>query len=137
MPNQQELGKFVDDGRGNYPGECVSLVKRLCPQLPSTGLWKQGRQVRDILAKGEAVLPGTAIATFNSKGKFDGHAAVYYFWIPIEIPSEGGMNLIWESSVIQVYDQYNHPRKPVGTRDLPFNDSKTDVNNANKFYLIE
>ena len=63
------VGKpLVDDGKGNYKGECVSLVKKYVPTLPQTSKWKMGGAVR-----GKKVAEGTVIATFlddkNYKGK--------------------------------------------------------------------
>ena len=40
---------------------------------PHISLWKKGARV-----KGDtSIKPGTAIATFNSNGKFKGHTAIY------------------------------------------------------------
>jgi hypothetical protein len=112
-------GKSVDDGNGNYEGECVSLVKRTCSSIPATKDWKKGKRVKDIplLAK------FTAIATFDQNGRYLGHAAIY---------------VSQDKTGIWVWDQYNRPvPKPVGTRLLTFDDKKTDVNNGNKYYVIE
>jgi hypothetical protein len=112
------VGKRVDDGLGHYPGECVSLVKHLCPTLPPTALWRKGKP-----AKGQIALPiGTVLATFNASNKYEGHATIY---------------VTQDRSGILVWDQYNHPPKPVGKRLLHFDDARTLVNNGNRFYVVE
>jgi hypothetical protein len=61
--------KWVDDGKGNELGQCVSLVKFLIPELRGVGAshgWTKG-----LPAFGNgAVQPGTAIATFNAAGHY-------------------------------------------------------------------
>lgn len=49
----------VDDGAGNYPGQCVSLIKKFTG-APPTSQWKKGPPVRG----NSALRIGTAIATF-------------------------------------------------------------------------
>lgn len=67
------VGKpLVDDGKGNYKGECVSLVKRYTA-APQTSKWKMGATVRGNLK----IKEGTAIATFFDGKKYQGHAAFY------------------------------------------------------------
>lgn len=119
-PNEAEDGHFVDDGAGNYLGECVSLVKRLCREamMPPTSQWKRGELVKG----NKTIKQGTAIATFKENGKFHGHAAVY---------------IGQDEKGIQVWDQYNDRPKPVGQRTLDFDDKKSASNNGNKFYIIE
>jgi hypothetical protein len=121
-PPANEIGTLVDDGNGRYKGECVSVVKRYSKStMPATKGWSRGE-----LAKGNTTIQsGTAIATFGSDGKFatgHGHAGIY-----IEQTEE----------YILVWDQYDEPKKPLGQRRLYFDDKKTDVNNGNKFYIIE
>jgi hypothetical protein len=78
----------VDDGSGQQKGECVSLVKLMCPQLRGKRArdWRMGKPV-----KGATLLPGTAIASFNPITKTYWHAAIY-------VRQDG--NGIW------VWDQY-------------------------------
>jgi hypothetical protein len=119
-PDSAIQGQLVDDGNGYFAGECVSLVKHQCDSLRGkrTADWKQGKQV-----KGLATLArGTAIATFASAGKFEGHAAIYIQQDPAGI---------W------VWDQYNKPPKGVGKRYLSFDDKKSRSNNGNQFYVVE
>jgi len=66
----------VDDGAGNYPGQCVSLIKKFT-HAPPTSQWKEGARVRGNLA----LRAGTAIATFIN-GRYPSfatgnHAAFY------------------------------------------------------------
>src|SRR4051812_37978519 len=50
----------------NLCGQCVSYVKKVCPGLPPTHLWRKGEQVR-----GNAnIQAGTVIATFGSSGQY-------------------------------------------------------------------
>lgn len=66
----------VDDGAGNYLGQCVSMVKKFA-HAPATSQWREGVRVR-----GNYLLrPGTAIATFIN-GHYPSyatgnHAALY------------------------------------------------------------
>lgn len=118
------LGQSVDDGAGNFPGECVSIVKKFCaPAMPPTKQWRRGAKVQGK----KDVRGGTAIATFQTNGRFksrDGHAAIF-----VDQDDKG----------ITVWDQFNHPKKGVGTRYLPFKNSKdvTDGNDGSNFYIIE
>ncbi|MBY0398016.1 MAG: BPSL0067 family protein [Thermoleophilia bacterium] len=111
-------GKLVDDGKGNYLGQCVSLLKRTCATIPATTAWKKGKRVKDVTALARL----TAIATFNDAGQYAGHAAIY---------------VSQDKTGIWVWDQYKSPEKPVGKRLITFDDKKTDVNNGNKYYVIE
>jgi hypothetical protein len=114
------LGKVIGDG------QCVAAVKEICG-CPATIQWKRGAFV-----KGSNILPGTAIATFdppsekfpyghyanNTTGK--SHAAIY---------------LGQDAKGLRVADQWLG--KELHERILHFDDSKTDVNNANKFWVID
>ena len=89
-PGADIQGTLVDDGNGNYSGECVSLVKRMCAGMPATSTWKKG-----IAVKGSGTLArGTAITTFNAQGRYHGHAAIY---------------IRQDKTAIEVWDQYNTP----------------------------
>ncbi|CAG0969288.1 hypothetical protein ANRL3_01395 [Anaerolineae bacterium] len=118
------LGPFTeapsDNAKGpNYCGQCVSYVKTVCPTLPSTSSWKKGALVKD----NKDILPGTVIATFNSSGNYEGHAAIYDSQIP------AGIN---------VYDQWVTPPNPkaVGPRLLRWG-AHGNSNNADNFYVVE
>jgi hypothetical protein len=79
-----------DDTKGmKLCGQCVSYVKKVCPTLPVTNLWRKGALVRN----NKNIVPGTVIATFNGT-KYEGHAAIYV-----------SQNL----AGVSVYDQYVTP----------------------------
>lgn len=102
-----------------YCGQCVSYVKTVCPALPATIGWKKGAAAKD----NRQILPGTIIATFNSRGSYEGHAAVYVGQV---------------ANGIEVYDQYvNGPSpKAVGPRLLRWNAGGRS-NNGDNFYVVE
>jgi len=122
-PFSKYLGHVIGDG------QCVEVVKLICG-CPQTALWKRGA-----LVKGIPILPGTAIATFDPpnaelpNGRYgnheDGrsHAAVYL-----------GQDL----EGLRVLDQWaGEHAKPCHERKIWFDDKRTNVNNGNKFYVIE
>jgi len=109
-----------DDTKGTkLCGQCVSYVKRVCPTLPQTSEWKQGDAVREA----KSILPGTVIATFNTAGKYEGHAAIY---------------VSQTNAGILVYDQYATPPspKPVGPRTLRWG-AHGNSNNGDNFHVVE
>lgn len=73
---QLENLPVVDDGAGNYPGQCVSLVKKYS-NAPPTSQWREGARVRG----NQMLRTGTAIATFINgrypSYKIGNHAAFY------------------------------------------------------------
>ena len=100
-------------------GQCVSYVKQVCPALPATGHWKKGIPVKG----NDGIAAGTVIATFNSSGKYEGHAAIYVS------QSDAG---------IKVYDQYVTPPNPkaVGPRLLRWG-AHGNSNNGDNFHVVE
>jgi hypothetical protein len=100
-------------------GQCVSYVKKVCPTLPATQLWKKGPLVKDA----KHVLPGTIIATFNRSGRYEGHAAVF------EGKDTGG---------ITVYDQWisGGAPKAVGKRLIRWGGHGVS-NDGNGFCIVE
>jgi hypothetical protein len=109
-----------DDTKGTkLCGQCVSYVRKVYPALPETGLWKKGLPVK----ANKNILPGTVIATFNTSGTYEGHAAIYVNQNP------AGIN---------VYDQYVTPPspKPVGPRLLRWGAHGRSINGDN-FYVVE
>jgi hypothetical protein len=100
-------------------GQCVSYVKKVCPNLPVTSSWIKGSPVRD----NGTIVPGTVIATFNSFGNYEGHAAIYVS------QNEMGIN---------VYDQYVTPPSPkaVGPRTLRWG-AHGNSNNGDNFCVVE
>ncbi len=101
-------------------GQCVSYVKKVCPSLPATTSWSKGLLVKN----NTKILPGTVIATFNSAGKYEGHAAIY-------VSQSAGVG-------ISVYDQYVTPPNPkaVGPRTLRWG-AHGISNNGDNFYVVE
>jgi hypothetical protein len=114
-------------------GNCVDLVKGVVPGLKglSTATWRRGAHVVD--AKG--LIPGTAIATFDERGRYPNHdhgnhAAIF-------VASAGAS--IW------VMDQWkNDPHRPwVAMRLIYPGRHKPDgslvdpSNSAEAFYVIE
>jgi len=103
----------------HYCGQCVSYVKTVCPALPSTTNWKKGAPVKD----NKTISAGTIIATFNSAGRYEGHAAVY---------------VNQSSAGITVYDQWvTRPTpKAIGPRLLRWGAHGTS-NNGDNFHVVE
>lgn len=103
----------------SYCGQCVSYVKTVCPVLPATISWKKGAAVKN----NRSITPGTIIATFNSLGRYEGHAAVY---------------VRQTASGIDVYDQYVNGASPkaVGPRLLRWGAGGRS-NNGDNFYVVE
>ena len=96
--------------------ECVAGVKYFCSSpLMSSSQWKRGIKV---LGNCASIPKYTAIATFNSDGKYYGHAAVFV-----------GCN----GDRIQVLDQWNG--KVWGPRDI-WDKTGTNSNNPDKFYVV-
>ncbi len=65
------------DGKKVGNGQCVVFVQE-CTGAPITSLWKKGKKVRG----NSLINQGTAIATFDEKGKYlnnstGNHAAIY------------------------------------------------------------
>jgi hypothetical protein len=100
-------------------GQCVSYVKKVCPSLPQTSMWKKGVQVKNATN----VLAGTVIATFNANGRYEGHAAIYVRQGP---------------TGITVCDQYRTPPSPkaVGERLLRWG-AHGNSNNGDNFYVVD
>jgi hypothetical protein len=116
-PNAKE-GKWVSY-LGGEQGQCVSYVKVVTPGLPQTSKWKKGALVRGLAT----VKAGTVIATFDAKGHYHGHAAIY-----VSQDEDG----------ILVWDQYITPPnpKPIGSRTLRFG-AHGNSNNGDKFYVVD
>lgn len=109
------LGLWV--GEAPYYGQCVSYVKAVIPGMPPTSAWKKG----DLVRGNSSILPGTAIATFNDKGHYSGHAAIY------EGQTKEGINVI---------DQWiTPPPKPIHHRMLKFG-AHGNSNNGDNFYVV-
>ena len=106
-------------GNPNYCGQCVSFVTTVCPTLPvSTHSWRKGG-----LVKGDSTIAaGTAIATFDANGRYNGHAAIY------ENQTDTGINVV---------DQWvTPPAQAIHRRMLRFG-ARGLSNNGDNFYVIE
>lgn len=78
--------------------------------------WKKGARVKE----NTSIKPDTAIATFNSNGKFKSHAAIY---------------ISQTVTAINVYDQWNSI--PLHTRPIEFRGWGYPSNDGDQFYVIE
>lgn len=106
-------------GTPDFCGQCVSFITTVCPTIPvNTSHWKKGA-----LAKGNKdIRSGTAIATFDSNGRYYGHAAIY--------DSQNTLGLT-------VIDQWvTPPAQPIHQRLLRFG-AHGNSNNGDNFYVIE
>ncbi len=106
-------------GSPGFCGQCVSYVTTVCTTIPvGTALWKKGA-----LVKGNSTIAaGTAIATFDSNGRYSGHAAIYESQTPV------GLNVV---------DQWvTPPARPINQRMLKFG-AHGNANNGNNFYIID
>ena len=110
--------QVVSDATGGNTGECVSYVKQCCKGLGSTSTWKKST----IQVKGATTLEkGTAIATFDSKGKYRGHAAIY-----------AGQS----ADGLQVWDQWK--THAVSPRSIAFRDGKGSVvNDGDQYFVVD
>ena len=84
--------------------------------LGKVSTWKQGVKVR-----GNNVPAGTAIASFRNGRYARDHAAIL-----IRETKEG----------LEVWDQFNTPKKPWGKRTLKFSTDTNRSNNGNMFYVV-
>ncbi len=111
-----------DTGWNNHIGECATGVQYVCYKsgdlLGKTSHWKKGKKVR-----GNSVAPGTAIASFRNEVYTDDHAAILIAERP-----DG----------LEVWDQFNNPQKPWGTRILKFDYSGSHPysNDGDRFSVI-
>ncbi len=103
-------GQVVGDGH------CVSLIKR-CTDAPRTALWRPGRKVQ-----GQALLPGTIIATF--KGDTYPNVSGYHAAIYIEQTDEG----------IVVWDQWRG--MPVHRRLIRWQNPGAPAANSGTVYRV-
>ncbi len=115
-PEARRLGKAVLN-KAYGDGECVALVREWTG-APQAATWKRGAKVR-----GNKTIPiGTAIATFNPAGKYQGHAAIYQ-----------GQS----ATAISVIDQWKGCL--ANYRDIRFQGGKVDriSNDGDAYYIVE
>ena len=103
-------------------GQCVDFVREVTG-LPPTAHWRRGDPVQ-----GSSHAPGTAIATFNARGRYpstmggDSHAAI------LRAVHEDGSITVWDAWLGQ----------PVHERVIRDRQGRGDaVNDASRFYTIE
>jgi hypothetical protein len=103
----------------DFCGQCVSYVTTVCPTIPvNTSAWNKGSQVKG----DQTILAGTAIATFDSSGKYSGHAAIY------ENQTGVGVNVV---------DQWvAPPAREIHRRLLRFGGAG-NANNGDNFFIID
>jgi hypothetical protein len=125
---------FLDDGAGkngktSQLGECASLPINLAGIPSDTDQWRPGKCVLDM----DSIAPGTAIATFDEKGRYtgkhDGHCAIV---------------ISKTKDSIKILDQYNpgYSGRSPQVRDLPRWRPGDPMegrrsNSANWFYVIQ
>jgi hypothetical protein len=130
MPYKLKLGENEVLGKGKFKNqkgntECVEFIRQATTAPPTTQ-WKPGKRVLD--AKIGEIQRGSAIATFDDKGKYPTdalgkHAAIY---------------LYHTKDAIIVLDQWDKQGE-VKQRPISFNRPKGTPrsNDGNTFYLIE
>lgn len=122
---KENEGKVLDDGKGGYKGECVSLVKQAVPGIGNTASWKPGEQLK--ADGGPELKPGTAIATFKD-GKYQGdqkHAAIFQRYDTNDQGQKG----------IVVIDQ--HRKKGASETFIPFEPGADPRKNAGAYFVIK
>ncbi len=124
---------FYDDGAGGFLGECPSIVKVLV-RIGTTKGWHHGEKVLDVT---DSLKPGTAIATFDNHGKFEGHAAIYIR----KGLNENGQPCIWVADQFTPQDTHSTdgPFYPKVRSLRIVSESQvdeTDPNTANNFYVV-
>lgn len=108
-----------EQGAPSFSGQCVSFPCKVCPTLPvGTRNWTKGKRV-----KGDTTIArGTAIATFDDNGRFNGHAAIY------ENQTATAINCV---------DQWVSGKgKAIGARLLTFG-GRGHSNDGDGFYVID
>jgi hypothetical protein len=103
----------------DFCGQCVSYVTTVCDGIPvDTSKWKKGVRVRG----NTIIVEGTAIATFNATGVYEGHAAIY---------------VSQDDKGISVFDQWvTGAGKAIGKRVIKWGGAGVS-NNGDGFYVVE
>jgi hypothetical protein len=110
-------------------GECVPLVQH-STGAPVTKDWRRGAPVKGNFD----VQIGTAIATFDKDGRYGNHRTGNHAAIYMGQDAQG----------IMVVDQWNrrdktgkiYGQQPPHIHMLLFDDRKADVDNGNRFYVV-
>lgn len=113
--HQRHTGRVL----GN--GHCVAFARECCG-LPPTAEWRRGDPVR-----GSDCAPGTAIATFDSNGRYGNH---------VDGRSHAAILLAENVDGLLVLDQWIG--QPVHQRVIRYRGGNGDpVNDGDAFYTIE
>lgn len=109
-------------GKAISTGHCVPLVREACG-APHTSEWKRGQLVRNALCES-----GTAIATFDSNGKYGNHT---------DGRSHAAILVAIDTDGLRVVDQWIG--QPPQERLIRFKGGREGnaVNDGDMFYVIE
>jgi hypothetical protein len=125
-------GRYVADnprqwiGRNSVGrGECVPLVQQ-ATGAPRSTEWRPGVQVQG----NTNIRPGTAIATFDSNGRYDGHAAIYLGQDKHGIQVVDQWNICENGQIIR----HHPPNERTLHRGEPFRDR---VDRAESYHVVE
>nr|WP_275976354.1 BPSL0067 family protein [Geothrix alkalitolerans] len=114
-----DKGHLVDDGKGHFPGQCVSLVKKQSG-APSTGGWRKGAQVKG----NEKLAPGTAIIAVKNGRNWakGGHTGFY---------------LKQDEKGLYMTDQFvTRGDHPVQTRFYPWQSGRSSFQSSGDNYYV-
>ncbi|HJS88205.1 MAG TPA: BPSL0067 family protein [Acetobacteraceae bacterium] len=110
-------------------GQCVALVQR-ATGAPLTAQWRRGALVKGNMA----LRPGTAIATFDPNGRYGNHT---------DGRSHAAIYLGQDAHGIRVIDQWIQYKggkavwiQAPHARTIKFDDSRIDIENANRYYVV-
>jgi hypothetical protein len=113
--HELHMGKVVGTGH------CVPLVREVTG-APITTQWRRGDPVR-----GSGCAPGTAIATFDSNGRYGNHT---------DGRSHAAILISENSDGLLVCDQWLG--QPVHHRTIRYRDGQGDaVNDGDRYYVVE
>ncbi len=111
-------------------GQCVPLVQQ-ATGAPHTSQWHRGALVKGNMN----IRPGTAIATFDADGRYGNHT---------DGRSHAAIYLGQDAHGIRVIDQWIQRQggkviavRSPATRIIRFDDSRLDIDNGNRYYVIE
>lgn len=109
-------------GQMTGTGHCVAFVRELTG-APITTQWRRGAKARELVD----LVPGTAIATFDSNGRYGGHP---------DARSHCALLLAIHDDGLLVADQWTG--QPVHQRAIRFRGGTGDpANDGDAFFVIE
>lgn len=116
------LSPEVYEGKRVGTGQCVAFVQR-CAGAPVTSGWRKGEAVKGNMY----ISRGTAIATFDSSGKYPNHSTGNHAAIYLSQDADG----------IHVYDQWIK-RGVVSKNYIRFKGKRgISSNDGDDYYIIE